>query len=295
MNMQKIEMVKHNSISNGKAAATIISSLFLFIMFSAIALSRVNASELEETPTTVSYGTLSETLNDEIRANIMEQNSNAIVSDQISGKATGKTRDEIQAIQLAEAANQITAENSPMMQSRSISYMPEFSIYNAYTALQDDFDKDGFYQTFSVVFDADIYSYDGHDLSEVYALLYLSHDGGPWIHYYTTDNFIIHGDSDQDEYEVMTTLLEGYHPDHYDILIDLYEVGYGDIVATYSSDDNQSLYALPLESADYDQVYVDTVHIHHGGSLSTVALLILLLLLAGRLSRSLNCRFPIRK
>ncbi len=51
--------------------------------------------------------------------------------------------------------------------------------------LQDDYDGDGYYQTLTVVFDADIYSYDGHDLGEVYARLYLSENGGPWFHYYT--------------------------------------------------------------------------------------------------------------
>ena len=60
----------------------------------------------------------------------------------------------------------------------------------------------------------------------MYAELYLSKNGGPWIHYYTTDNFVIDGDTTDDEHEVITTLRTGYISDEYDVLIDLYEVGF---------------------------------------------------------------------
>ena len=92
----------------------------------------------------------------------------------------------------------------------------------------------------------------------------------------------------------ISVVMEGYHPGHYDVLIDLYQVGNTNIVASYSSDDSQALYGLPLESADYDRVYVDSVYIHHGGSLSTLSLIMLFLLLASRLSRGLSRSFNIR-
>ncbi|MFT6987844.1 MAG: hypothetical protein ACJAT7_003709, partial [Psychromonas sp.] len=260
-----------NNVKDEQLTTAAVRSVFsaLLMIFLTAFISRVNAGEQQTTQATVSYGVLSETINNEMRLNIAEQNNSVLISDQISGKATGKNRDEIMEI---EEVKQITSR----------SYAPEFTIYNAFTTLQNDFDSDGFYQTFSVVFDADLYSYDNNDLGEVYARLYISEDGGPWIHYYSSDDFIIHGESDQDEYEVITTFREGYHSGHYDILIDLYQVGYDGIVATYSADDNSALYALPLESADYDRVYVDSVYIQHGGSLSTVLLILLALLLASR-------------
>ena len=156
-----------------------------------------------------------------------------------------------------------------------------FSIYDAFSYLLEDIDLDGYYQTFSVIFDADLHSGSSLDSAAVYAQLYLSQNGGPWVHYYTTDNFMIYGESDSDEFEVITTLHQGYSPDNYDVLIDLYQVGFNELVATYSSDDNNALYALPLESVDYDLEYVVEVndgYVTHGGSSSAIFVFILLVL-----------------
>lgn len=151
----------------------------------------------------------------------------------------------------------------------------EFAIYEASSRLFEDNDYDGFYQTFSVTFDADVYGYYANQHADVYAEMYLSRDGGPWVHYYTTDIFTVVGDSTEDDFEVLTTLNSGYPADYYDVLIDLYEVGYNDIVATVNSDDFDSLYALPLESSDRD--YIDNGNSssegHGGGSMSFIALL----------------------
>lgn len=296
MNNQKIDIAKRNTIENVKSSQLSVNpahsvSSFLLIIFLTTLSSQANADKLETAHATVSHGVLSQELNDDLRSTIIEQSNSNAVSDQISGKATGKTRNEILRIQQAKDSGQITNQSRSLTLSISSSYAPEFTIYNAFTTLQDDFDKDGFYRTFSVVFDADMYSYDSHDISEVYALLYLSENGGPWFHYYTTNDFIIHSDSDQDTFEVITTFMEGYHPGHYDLLIDLYQVGCDHIVATYSSDDSDALYALPLESADHDQVYVDAVYIHHGGSLSTLLLIMLFLLLVSRLAHGFSHRF----
>ncbi|MFT5705549.1 MAG: hypothetical protein ACI8SK_001509 [Shewanella sp.] len=150
----------------------------------------------------------------------------------------------------------------------------EFAIYEASSRLFEDNDYDGFYQTFSVTFDADVYGYYPNQHADVYAEMYLSRDGGPWVHYYTTDIFTVVGDSTEDDFEVLTTLNSGYPADYYDVLIDLYEVGYTDIVATVNSDDFDSLYALPLESSDRD--YIDNGNSssegHGGGSMSFIAL-----------------------
>ncbi|QYJ95864.1 choice-of-anchor H family protein [Shewanella spartinae] len=147
----------------------------------------------------------------------------------------------------------------------------EFAIYEASSRLFEDIDYDGFYRTFSVTFDADVHSYYLGEHANVYADLYLSRNGGPWELYHTTDVFTIVDDASDDDFEVLTTLHTGYPTDHYDVLIDLYEVGYSDIVATISSDDLDDLYGLPLESADRDQYVVEEVVTEvevSGGSLS---------------------------
>ena len=238
----------------------------------------VSGHTIAKEQTSVSFGELSKNLTSDLRLTIATENKSASIVDQHIGKATGKTRTEmleskIKSIQMLKTTS--------LVRSKSYSNYADFAIYGATTLLQDDYDSDGFYQTFSVIFDADIYSYTPSQLGEVYALLYISKNGGPWAHYYTTDNFLIEGESDLDEYEVMTTFLSGYSTDHYDILIDLYLVGYSDIVASYSDDDSNALYALPLESANYDEPYIEpyieVIEISHGGSFSIGILLLFLL------------------
>jgi len=249
------------------------------VIFSVFVISKVNADVLDNPRSNISYGLLSQTVDDQTRLDIIKKNYASLVSDQTTGKATGKSRDEI---------NQTTADS--LLQPTNRSYSTEFTIYDAFTMLRNDFDYDGYYQTFSLVFDADLYSYDGNAVGAVYARLYISENGGPWYHYYTTDDFIIRGESADDEYEVITTFRQGYYPSHYDLLIDLYEVGSDSLVATYSSDDNESLYSLPLESSDYDEYYVDGVEVQYGGSLSIWSLILLVLLLTSRLYHGTQTR-----
>ena len=163
-----------------------------------------------------------------------------------------------------------------------------FSIYDASSRLFEDFDYDGFYQTFSVTFDVDVYGNYLNERADLFAELYLSRNGGPWVHYYTTEVFSIYGDSQQDDYEVLTTLYTGYVTDHYDVLIDVYEVGYSDVVATINADQIDGLYALPLESSDRDREREPDVIIveESGGSLSVLGLLFLGLFAGLRLNRT---------
>lgn len=192
-------------------------------------------------------------LNEAQKASLEALNSGVVKALEI------KTREQIITERKLAAKNQNNHANGS---SKSNEYKTQFSpyisfdIYSASTRLLEDDDYDGYFQTFSVSFDADIISDYSNQRARVFADLYLSRDGGPWEHYYTTDVFTIYDDSSDDEFEVLTTLDLGFRTDTYDILIDLYEVGYSDIVATVSADDINSLYALPLESADRDQ-YID--------------------------------------
>ena len=153
------------------------------------------------------------------------------------------------------------------------SFYHSFSIYNGYSQLINDIDGDGYYQSFSVTFDADILSPEANEQALVFADLYLSQNGGPWVLFFSTDDFIITGEDSEDAFEVVTVLDSGYEPDQYDVLIDLFEVGYSDVVSTYSSNDSNDLYALPLESRDYDPEYIDVeYHEEHGGGSSWLLL-----------------------
>ncbi len=209
-------------------------------------------------------------------------------SDQEKNKALNTTREDMIEQKRQQGRKQSTARNitaTPRLNLSSRSFSDgTFVIYEGYSQLIEDLDADGYFQTFSVTFDADLLTGNPHDEATVYAELYLSENGGLWIHYYSTDSFVIHGESSDDEFEVYSTLEQGFNANHYDILIDLYEVGYPNIVASYSSDDSSSLYALPLESSDYDVEYVEyyeEVH-SHGGSNSLIILILMTFALAVR-------------
>ncbi|MCZ4336852.1 choice-of-anchor H family protein [Shewanella colwelliana] len=183
------------------------------------------------------------------------------------------TRDQVIAQRQQKSDKSTALRSSAERLAAGVYY--EFAIYEASSRLFEDVDYDGFYRTFSVTFDADLYTSYFNQAVDVYADLYLSRNGGPWELFHTTDTFTIVDDASDDDFEVLTTLHSGYPTDHYDVLIDLYEVGYSDIVATISSDDVDDLYALPLESADRDPYEEVTTEVIVGGSLSTLGLFFL--------------------
>lgn len=259
---------KSNVFTNILVMVTINALLFTQ------ALARDNSDTTNVPVYSISQGGFTSELSKNNRKDIIATNKLSKNPDQLTNRATSNTREQM----LASHKTQVVKSAKSLITQQSTNdYYADFAIYSATSFLEDDFDGDGFYQTFSVVFDADIYSYSAKQWGEVYALLYLSKNGGPWVHYYTTDSFIIDGESDSDEYEVITTFLSGYSTDYYDVLIDLYQMGYNDVVASYSSDDNNALYALTLESADYDEPYIEVVEVYGGGSFSIISLFILLI------------------
>lgn len=156
-----------------------------------------------------------------------------------------------------------------------------FHIFDAQTMLSGDDDADGFFYQLRVTFDADV----DHGEAFVYASLYLSFEGGPWNHYFTTDVFEILEDSSVDDYVVETRLLEGYPTGYYDVLIELYDADWDTHVASYGPDDEEMLFALPLEDlqmdypgADYYTYPVDDCHdCGGGGSFGLISLVLLVL------------------
>jgi hypothetical protein len=166
------------------------------------------------------------------------------------------TREEVIALDKQKSIKALAEKQQTANAETSRVDYTEFVIFDASTRLIDDIDFDGYFQTFGLQFDADVLSSYPPQQARVYARLYLSRNQGPWELYYETDDFLIFDDSSDDFFEVITTLDLGYTSDHYDILIDLYEVGYTDIVASLSSDEIDTLFGLPLESANFDQ-YVE--------------------------------------
>ena len=160
-------------------------------------------------------------------------------------------------------------------------YPGDFSIYDASSYLLDDIDGDGYYQSFSIIFDADYHPYytSGATTGQanVYAILYLRQNDGDWQQFHSTEVFSIYSDTSNDEFEVFTTLEQGFSSDSFNVLIDLYYAGSDQLVATYSSNNNNSLYALPLESADHDKPYVVEI-IHTEGGNSSITLLLITVL-----------------
>ncbi|NQY49255.1 MAG: hypothetical protein HRT50_09115 [Colwellia sp.] len=265
----------------------------------------INVSETKTAMQSYSLGQSANVTNKASTEKMMQAIKQRILlndSDQAQNKALASTRNEVINQKKQQDRKQSSAslfKNMAKIKNvnttgRSFSD-GSFVIYEGYSQLIEDFDADGYYQTFSVTFDADLITYNPYDEAVVYAELYLSENGGPWQHYYTTDSFVIYGESSDDTFEVYSTLAQGFTPNHYDVLIDLYEVGYPNIVASYSSDDSNSLYALPLESSDYDVEYIEyyeETHIY-GGSAGVVSLLVLLTLMLRRLLGKFNRNFGI--
>ena len=169
------------------------------------------------------------------------------------------------------------------------SHIDEIIIYDAATELISDFNYDGFYHRFSVAIDADTI----HDVSYVYARLYLSYEGGPWNHYASSDAYHIYADSERDIFTIETELADGFVPGYYDVRIELYDADSDEWLLSYGPYNDASLRALPLEDAYYDDISQaliypvenDIVVAGHGhGSMSWWLILVPVLLVFARQS-----------
>jgi len=151
----------------------------------------------------------------------------------------------------------------------------DFWFYSADVVLFNDHDQDGYYYGIDLLFDADTY----YAFAEVYAVVYLSLEGGPWNEFAATENFDIFGASGDDEYAIVTELLFGYPSGSYDILIELFDTFDNSFVASFGPNDTSVLAFLPLEDATRDTPQATTIIIneHGGGSLGWLTLLVLLI------------------
>jgi hypothetical protein len=138
----------------------------------------------------------------------------------------------------------------------------DFWIYDAGVDLLFDSDGDGYYHYLRVQFDVDTY----YESAYVYAMLFVSADGTTWEHLTTTNDFLVEGSTDFDEYEVETELVAGYPPGLYDVLIEIYDADLGEYVNEFGPAESSALAVLPLEDTSYDGVEVAVVITEeHGG------------------------------
>lgn len=149
-----------------------------------------------------------------------------------------------------------------------------FRIFDARTRLFDDFDADGYFTYLRVVFDIDTDYYD----ADVFVRLFLRGSDDRWAMIFESDVFPIFGNSGADDYEVETELVSGFPRDHYDLLIEVYEAPFGDLVVEYGSLENPALGFLPLEDISSDGALPPPVAISSGGGGGAVTYELLMLL-----------------
>lgn len=137
----------------------------------------------------------------------------------------------------------------------------DFWIFDASVELFSDLDRDGYYSGIKLNFDADTV----YNVADVYAVLYLSYELGPWNEYASTDDFTIFGASGDDEYFVETELVTGYLTGEYDILIELFDAYDGTFVASFGPEESSNLAYLPLEDVNRDTPPGTTIIINEGG------------------------------
>ena len=162
----------------------------------------------------------------------------------------------------------------------------DFWFYDVDVDLFNDNDRDGYFHGIDLLFDADtIYS-----SAEVYAIVYLSLDFGPWNEYGATEDFWIHGTSGTDDYVLVTELMSGYPTGDYDLLIELFSAADNSFLAGFGPADSSGLSFLPLEDfikdASDDDIPVAVSH-GGGGAADTWTISILLLLLVVSAARKI--------
>ncbi len=166
----------------------------------------------------------------------------------------------------------------------------DFWFYSADIELFADDDRDGYYHGIDLWFDADTVYFS----ADVYAVVYLSLEGGPWIEYAETETFSIYGASATDDYVIVTELLAGYPTGSYDVLIELFDAWDNSFVADLGPESTSELAFLPLEDAERDVPFSSSPPIAvsrgGGGAADLATLAVLALLAAAALRRRQQLR-----
>lgn len=175
---------------------------------------------------------------------------------------------------VAPAGKARRSQQSKSAASRSESINTEFWFYDVDLVLFGDHDNDGYYHGIDLLFDADTV----YERADVYAVLYLSENGGPWFEYAATDVFPIFGATSDDDFVVVSELVAGYPSGSYDVLIELWDTWDDSFVAEIGPADTSALAFVPLEDTERDAPYVPPEVIvveDGGGSVGPLGLLLL--------------------
>lgn len=163
----------------------------------------------------------------------------------------------------------------------------DFWFYTADVQLFSDVDNDGYFYGIDLLFDVDTI----YDFADVYAVVYLSFEGGPWNEYAVTEDFEINASSGSDEYVLVTELMAGYPTGSYDLLIELFDVYDGAFLASFGPDDSSALGFLPLEDINRDapveEVRIVVSQGGGGGAIDAWLMAFLILILLGTAGRKI--------
>ena len=163
---------------------------------------------------------------------------------------------------------------SKALSNLSMSPNADFWFYLADVELYGDSDRDGYYSGIDLLFDIDTY----YSVADIYAVAYLSYEGGPWEEYAVTEDFTIFGSSSADDYVIVTDLVSGYPKGDYDILIEVFDAETSDFLAYFGPEDTSELAFLPLEDMDRDIPASETrITVNSGGGGASDALLLAML------------------
>lgn len=263
---------------------TVVSSLVLISTLSTVGIASEVGIANEESGTNAatiskiaSRANTTTVVNDSLTTEVIKGKQAALTRDShyTSKKSASDLKQELKAFQKLDVNNTSLLTRKQLKEQRQKSGLPKASekglknglnhlyFYDAAVFLYEDDDGDGHYSKIRVDFDVDA-AYD--DYYDVYAQLFIRRIGdADWTHYYTTDVFEVYADSGSDEYSVTTRLNTGFPPGDYEILIDLFEYGYSDLVDTLDPYDDYDLGNLPLEDKSYESdgvssnTYIDNV------------------------------------
>ncbi len=212
---------------------------------------------------------------EEKRFSITTQNKAALRDEGVAGKVAEYEYDKLLRQGERDSSKRSTTQQKPLAATAQ-SPNSDFWFYTVDVVLFNDLDRDGYYHGIDLLFDADtLYAF-----ADVYAVVYLSLDGGPWNEYGATEDFTIFGTSGDDDYVLVTELIEGYPAGSYDILIELFDAYDDTFLAWIGPEDTSELAFLPLEDANRDSAVVpDVVVVNRGGGGSLGWLLLLSLML----------------
>lgn len=155
-----------------------------------------------------------------------------------------------------------------------------FWFYSADVILFGDDDHDGYFFGIDLLFDVDT----AWSVFDVYAVTYLSLEGGPWNEYAITDDFTLFETSADDEYNIVTELESGYPRGSYDLLIEIFDAQTGEFLVGFGPEESSELGFLPLEDYGRDEpivVIIDQGHGHGGGGATSVWMIAVMLLAFG--------------